>query len=199
MSVCRAGEKLWLWRRLWENCQKLSLAVIHCAGVYQGKLVEDSPRSAALPGLPSPTPSQPASAGDGLASHQAGVSTELANVGGRRAGGIKQGHVGREVLRAAGEMFIQSHRAHVWFPEGEHGLQSLLYPWAQPLSIYSRGDISSGLGLPKGEGMRDRKGHGGVGRAVLWGLSSPCGAGGFWDQEGKERAGAGVRCHGWIF
>lgn len=38
--------------------------------------------------------------------------------------------------------------------------------------------------------MGDRRGHGGAGRALLLGLSSPCGAGGFCVQEGKERAGA---------
>lgn len=122
MSICRAGEEPWLWRRLWEYHQTRSLGVIHCARVYQGKSVEDSRRSAALPGLPSATPSLPASAGDRQAPYQAGVSTELANVGGSKAGGIKRGHVGQEVLHAAGQMFIQSHPAHLWFPEGEHDL-----------------------------------------------------------------------------
>lgn len=110
-------------------------------------------------------------------------------MGGHRASGIKQGDVGQEILHAAGEMFIQSHPTYLWFPEGDPSKGWMLYPWAQPLPTCSRGDISSGLGFAKGEGMGDRRGHSGAGRAVLWGLSSPCGAGGFWDQEGKEKAG----------
>lgn len=90
-------------------------------------MVEDSPRSAALPGVLSLTPSLPASADDRQAPHQAGVNTELVNVGESRAVGINQEQVGQEVLHA-GEMFIQSHPTHLWFPEGEHGLQGLLYP-----------------------------------------------------------------------
>lgn len=130
--------------------------------------------------------------------HQAGVSTELANVGGSRTCGIKQGQVAQEVLHAAGEMLIQSHPTPLWFPEGEHGLQGLLYPWALSLPTGSKGHISSRLGLPKGEWMGHGRGHGGAGGTVLsylskGSLSSPCcGVGGFWDQEGKERAGARV-------
>lgn len=41
--------------------------------------------------------------------------------------------------------------------------------------------------------MGHGRGYGGAGRTILWGLNGPCGGvGSFWDQEGKETAGARV-------
>lgn len=101
---CRAGKKLWLWRRFWEDFQKHSLAVIHCAAVYMGKLRIHPGQQLCLACLHQPRHC--------LLLLTGRVSTRVANVGGSRAGGIKQGQVGQEVLRAAGQMFIQSHPTH---------------------------------------------------------------------------------------
>lgn len=179
ISVCRAGKKLWLWRRFWEDCQKHSLAVTHCAAVYRGKLAEDSPRSAALPGLPSPAPSLPSSAADRQAPRQAGVSTQVANMGGSRAGGIKQGQVGQEVLRAAGEMFIQSHPTHLWFPEGETWPPRAALSMGPAPAHMQQGRPLLRAWLAQRGGDRDGRGHGFVGseQPLQWcrGFSGPRG------------------------